>query len=192
MLRFSASIPVLALTLLAAVASPAVRAADWNIVLNGRAVHVDAARDWNEANWGLGLEREFDVNSRWVKVALGNGFKDSQDHMSYMAGGGIKRRFRLSSLSPGAYFDVGAVAFMMTRKNVDNNRPFPGILPAITFGSRNFALNVTYIPQQMAEHAINVRRYDADLDGVFFLQLKLDADLFSPRRRRGTRLAAAE
>ena len=167
-------------------------AADWDIVLNGRAVHIDASRDWNESNWGLGFEREFDPNARWVKVALGNGFRDSQDQMSYMAGAGIKRRFRLPALSPHAYLDVGAVGFMMTRKNVDDNRPFPGILPAISVGTRKFALNVTYIPRHMAERAANVKRYDSNLDGIFFVQLKLDAELFTPRRRRAALLARVD
>src|SRR5262245_7870515 len=46
----------------------------WDLVLNGRAVHVNAARDWNEDNWGLGFEREFASDTPWVKLALANGF----------------------------------------------------------------------------------------------------------------------
>ena len=65
----------------------------WDVVLNGRAIHMNAARDWNEDNWGLGIEREFAARSPWIKVALANGFKDSVGQPSYMAGGGIKRRF---------------------------------------------------------------------------------------------------
>jgi len=38
-------------------------ARDWNVVLNGKAIHIGANRDWNEDNWGLGLEREFDTQS---------------------------------------------------------------------------------------------------------------------------------
>src|SRR5262245_57731323 len=69
----------------------------WDVVLNGHAIHMNAARKWNEENWGLGLEREFATESRWIKVALANGFQDSMGNPSYMAGGGIKRRFRLHS-----------------------------------------------------------------------------------------------
>ena len=43
-------------------------------MLNGRAVHLNASRDWNEDNVGLGFEREFDANGRWVKVAMGTVF----------------------------------------------------------------------------------------------------------------------
>src|SRR5690606_6746412 len=97
-----------ALAVTGALSAPAA-AQDWNLVLNGKSVHVNSSRNWNEQNWGLGLEREFDAHSRWVKLALVNGFKDSQDEMSYMAGGGIKRRFRLDSLSDGLFVDVGVV-----------------------------------------------------------------------------------
>jgi hypothetical protein len=31
----------------------------WDVVVNGRSLHVNAAREWNEDNWGLGFEREF-------------------------------------------------------------------------------------------------------------------------------------
>jgi hypothetical protein len=30
----------------------------WDIVVNGRSLHVNATHDWNEDNWGLGFERE--------------------------------------------------------------------------------------------------------------------------------------
>ncbi len=58
----------------------------WDIVLNGRSHHVDAAYQWNEDNYGLGFEREFASASPWIKVALGNTFMDSMNNPSYMAG----------------------------------------------------------------------------------------------------------
>src|SRR5690606_2602397 len=97
-------------------------AQDWGVIVNGKAIHVNSSRDWNEENWGLGLEREFDTQSRWVKMAVANGFKDSQNAMSYMAGGGIKRRFRLDSVMENLYVDVGVVGFLMTREDVNNNK----------------------------------------------------------------------
>ena len=175
-----------ALILTTGLSAPA-RAQDWSLVLNGKAIHVDSSRDWNEQNWGLGLEREFDAQSRWVKLAVVNGFKDSQDEMSYMAGGGIKRRFRLDSVSEGLFFDVGVVGFMMTRQDVDNNDPFPGLLPAMTVGTRRVALNVTYLSKSMMDGATNVTRVDPTVSGLVFLQLRLDPRLLGvpiggPRR----------
>lgn len=153
-------------------------AQDWNLVINGKSIHVDADKDWNEANWGLGIEREFDVQSHWVKVALVNGFKDSQNAMSYMAGGGIKRRFRMTSISRDAYVDLGVVAFMMTRQDVRNNEPFPGLLPAMTIGSRNFAVNLTYLPGRFADEATNIRRVDPQVSGILFVQFKISPGMF--------------
>ncbi|MBN1237139.1 MAG: hypothetical protein JXB36_01495 [Gammaproteobacteria bacterium] len=161
-------------------------AQDWSVIVNGKAIHVNSSRDWNERNWGLGLEREFDTQSRWVKVALVNGFKDSQNAMSYMAGGGLKRRFRLDSLANDLYVDVGVVGFVMTREDVNHNKPFPGLLPAMTIGTRHVALNLTYLSQSMMDSATNVTRVDPTVSGLLFLQLKLDPRLlgFGPRGRR--------
>ena len=155
----------------------------WDVVLNGRAVHVNAAREWNEDNWGLGFEREFATESPWVKVALANGFKDSMGNPSYMAGGGIKRRFRLRS--EDFHVDLGAIAFLMTRENVNRNEPFPGVLPAATFGFKRVALNLTYLPESVADRVTSSRRHDPTMQGVFFLQLKLDASLFGFGGRGG-------
>ncbi len=161
-------------------------AQDWSLVINGKSYHVNSSKDWNEQNWGLGFEREFHSQSRWVKTAAGNAFRDSQDEMSYMAGGGIKRRYRLDSLAPGLFFDVGVVAFVMTRQDVKNNQPFPGLLPAMSVGTRRAALNVTYLSERMMDSATNVSRVDPTVSGLLFLQLKLDPRIlglpFGPRQ----------
>ena len=154
----------------------------WDVVVNGRAVHLNAGHEWNEDNWGLGVEREFSSSGRWVKVALANGFKDSMGDSSYMAGGGIKRRFNIGS---GDFFvDLGAVGFLMTRKTVNHNEPFPGVLPAATFGFKRVALNVSYMPESVVDRVTSSKKYDPSMEGVFFLQLKLDASLFGLGRRR--------
>ena len=153
----------------------------WDVVLNGRAVHINSARDWNEDNWGLGFEHEFATSSPWVKVALANGFKDSMGNPSYMAGGGIKRRFLMGSQD--FYIDLGGVAFVMTRQDVNHNQPFPGVLPAATFGFKRVALNMTYMPEAAVDRVTNSKKFDPSMEGVFFLQFKLDASLFGVGRR---------
>jgi hypothetical protein len=150
--------------------------ADWDIVVSGRAVHLNAAREWHEDNWGLGFEKEFHSARRWVKVALGNGFRDSVGDPSYMAGGGIKRRFRL--FSDDLYFDVGVIGFLMTRQTVNHNQPFPGALPALTFGSKRVAVNMTYLPDSVVDRVTHADRLDPAMNGVLFIQLKLNAGLF--------------
>jgi hypothetical protein len=153
----------------------------WDVVFNGRAVHMHAAHQWNEDNWGLGLEREFASRGPWVKVALANGFKDSVGDPSYMAGGGLKRRFTLRS--DDFYVDIGGVAFLMTREQVNGNKPFPGVLPAATFGFKRVAVNLTYMPEAVADRVTSSKKHDPSMEGVFFLQLKLDASLFGLGRR---------
>ena len=153
----------------------------WDVVLNGRSVHMNAAYKWNEDNWGLGIEREFASSSPWIKVALANGFKDSMGDPSYMAGGGLKRRFWVHS--DDFYVDLGAIAFVMTREEVKHNKPFPGILPAATFGFKRVALNLTYLPESVVNRVTSSKKYDPSMEGVFFLQLKLDASLFGLGRR---------
>ena len=159
----------------------------WDVVLNGRAVHMNATHQWNEDNWGLGVEREFASSSPWVKVALANGFKDSVGDPSYMAGGGIKRRFSLHS--DDFYVDLGGVAFLMTREQVNGNKPFPGVLPAATFGFKRVAVNLTYMPEVVADRVTSSKKHDPSMEGVFFVQLKLDASLFGFGRRNRAWLA---
>ena len=164
--------------------SPQSIAANWGIVLNGKAIHIDADRDWNENNWGLGFEREFNPDDRWVKLAVGGGFVDSQDAMSYMAGGGLKRRFRMPAIGQNFYIDVGAVGFFMTRRDIDKNRPFPGVLPTVTFGTRHVALNLAYLPGSAAHQVAGIHYLDPNVDGIYFLQMRLSPGLFSPMRSR--------
>jgi len=101
----------------------------WDVVLNGRSVHINAAHQWNEENWGIGVEREFNGDGRWVKVALANGFKDSADHPSYMAGGGMKRRFRMLGISINR-IGTGKTVFVLISFGGATNSPqrsFPGV-----------------------------------------------------------------
>jgi hypothetical protein len=165
----------ISIPLLAAAINPAHAEGTWDIVVNGRSFHLDAAEEWNEDNWGLGIEREFDTSSRWVKVALANGLKDSFGEPSYFAGGGVKRRFRMHS---DLYVDVGVIGFVMTREDVNHNQPFPGLLPAVTIGRRRVAVNVTYMPEFVYDRVMSGRLIDPAMNGVLFLQLKLDASLF--------------
>jgi hypothetical protein len=154
---------------------------DWLMILNGRSIHLNAAREWNEHNWGLGVEREFDSEARWVKVALANGFKDSTGNTSYMAGGGVKHRFRFPDLGDTFYVDVGVIAFLMARDDVERGKPFPGLLPALTIGNRNVALNVTYMSDSTLESVTDMPLRDRTMTGVLFLQLKLNPRLLAPR-----------
>lgn len=159
------------LFLLSAAAGPAA-AGQFDLVVNGRSYHVNSDYDWNENNLGMGLEYEFDSNSPWIWSLTGNAFLDSRSNMSYMAGGGLKRRLWRSPRDAGYYFDAGLVAFVMSRADFNDYLPFPGILPTVSFGMRNLGVNLTYLPKTIVRDIAQAKVLDPNIGGVFFLQMK--------------------
>ena len=165
------------ITLLAAVlmvsASTAL-AGEFSAVLNGRSIHLGASEDWNENNLGLGVEYQFATQSRWRTRLMANGFQDSTENMSYMAGGGLYRNLYATDRLGGFYVDAGLNAFLMTRDDVDEGRPFPGILPSLTFGTEFMGINLTYLPKQAVEKFTNARMSDQSTSGIVFVQFKFN------------------
>jgi hypothetical protein len=153
-------------------------AGQFSAVINGKSFHVDASEDWNEDNFGLGVEYQFSTETRWKKVVMANGFRDSNNAMSYMIGGGLHRNLFASDKLAGFYVDAGINAFVMTREDVNDNRPFPGALPSLTIGNRYLGINVTYLPSAAVEKMYDARMLDNSMSGIVFLQLKLNAGLF--------------
>jgi len=151
-----------------------------NAVLNGRSIHVDATEEWNEDNVGLGLEYQFASNSLWKKTVMLNGFRDSNENMSYMAGAGLHRTLFASERLNGFYIDAGINAFLMTRRDVNDNRPFPGAVPSLTIGNRTMGLNLTYLPVKAVERLFDARMMDDTISGIVFLQFKVDVEQFLP------------
>ena len=117
----------------------------FNIVINGKAIH-ESKNNYNEENWGLGFEYNFSEKKKWINFVNGGFFKDSLKNNSNYLGGVTKRRFMLSGEDDGWHIDAGMTAFMMTRKDYKNNQPFFGALPFISVGTKDFAINATYIP----------------------------------------------
>jgi hypothetical protein len=148
-------------------------AGDLSLVLNGKSYHVNSSYDWNEDNAGVGLEYQFATESRWKKSVMANGFRDSNDTMSYMAGVGLHRRLVQSERFAGFYFDAGLSAFLMTREDVDDNKPFPGVLPSVAFGNRYAGFNLTYLPKQAVEKMVNAEFVDPTISGIVFMQFKV-------------------
>ncbi len=128
-----------------------VSADELHVVVNGKAIHLDEG-DYNEENWGLGLEYDFAPKGNWIKFANASWFKDSNYNTSKYIGGGIKRRFRLDNNEDGWFFDAGAIAFLMTRKDYKDNDPFPGVLPFVAVGNGPVTMNLTYIPSVSPKH----------------------------------------
>lgn len=157
---------------LAHVASPA--AADQlSMIINGKSFHLGAEHRWNEDNRGVGFEYDFSQRSHWIVSGVINGFRDSLDNMSYMAGAGLRRRFFETDRLAGLYFDAGIVAFLMSRQDINDNQPFPGILPMVTLGNRHVGLNLTYVPEMAVHEIARADEVDPNIKGVLFLQAKI-------------------
>lgn len=151
-----------------------------SVVVNGISYHVDSSYDWNEANYGLGFEYQLSSQSRWKTITMVNGFRDSNDEMSYMAGAGLHRRLVESERLAGFYLDVGLNAFLMTRKDVNDNRPFPGILPSLTIGNRHMGVNLTYLPKKAVQDVLKADMADPTISGIVFMQFKVSIDRLLP------------
>ena len=145
-------------------------------VINGKSFHLGASKDWNEDNYGLGLEYQFNSKSRWKSRLMANGFRDSNEQMSYMAGGGIHRELYATERLNGFYVDAGINAFLMTREDVNDNRPFPGVLPSLTFGNEFVGMNLTYLPKKAVEEIYDQQMTDRSMSGIVFLQFKFSVE----------------
>ncbi len=153
-------------------------AGNLDFVINGKSHHINSHYDWNENNLGLGLEYELSNSSRWIKTLNANTFVDSLENVSYMAGGGLKRRLFSTDRFAGFYFDAGIVAFLMARKDMNDYRPFPGVLPAVTIGNRYAGVNLTYLPKKAVHDMAHANVVDPTIGGVVFMQFKLRMNTF--------------
>ena len=176
--KFLKSLSLLAMVL-ALQTSPA-NAGSSSVVVNGKSYHFDSTYEWNENNLGLGIEHKFNSNSAWLTTVMANGFRDSTDNMSYMVGGGLHRRLFETHRLGQFYITAGLNAFVMTRKDVNNNRPFPGVLPSVSFGNEMVGFNLSYMPKMALEETLGMKVADPTLSGILFLQLKLNMNLFTP------------
>lgn len=138
---------------------------DLSLILNGRAFHQGepAGQNYNEENWGIGLNYEFDGRSgNWTPFLHASEFIDSNENTSWYAGGGVLHRFNMPTQVTDIRFDLGLIAFVMHREGYRDGDLFPGVLPFISVGTRAVALNLTYVP-----------KVDPKMTALFFLQLKL-------------------
>ncbi len=161
-------------TLLLLWTAHAASAGEVHTVINGKSFHLGSERDWNEENYGLGVEYQFATDTRWKSVLMANGFRDSDNNMSYMAGGGLHRNLYASERLGGVYVDLGLNAFLMTRQDVNDGQPFPGVLPNVTVGNRVVGVNLTYLPNAAIRKVQDPRARDENMRGIVFLQFKVN------------------
>ena len=116
-----------------------------NLIINGKAIH-ENNKNYNEENWGIGFEYNFEEKKNWINFINGGYFKDSLFNTSKYLGGGTKHRFSMGSEKNSWHIDAGVTAFLMTRKDFRNEQPFFGVLPYVSIGTNKYAVNATYIP----------------------------------------------
>jgi hypothetical protein len=115
--------------------------------------------DWNWFNSGIGVEYHIEPKSRdWHHFYLANFVKDSNSNWSPMTGVGYAYR---QPVKNNWYADLGGTAFLMAREDWNDYQPFVGILPALTIGNGNIAINVTGAPKISPKHV-----------GFIFIQAK--------------------
>lgn len=166
------------LTAMLCVPAHTASAGEFSTVLNGKSFHLGSDKSWNEKNYGLGIEYQLDTVSKWKTIFMVNGFRDSYNNMSYMAGGGLHRTVFTSDSFDGLYVDLGVNAFVMKRDKVNDNRPFPGALPSMTIGNRYMGVNVTYMPRFAIKKITPKHAMDKNMRGVVFLQFKMNVEKF--------------
>ena len=174
------AIHVIAASLLLVLSASPVLAGTLSAVVNGKSHHFNSTYDWNEDNYGFGIEHQFEQKSAWRTIAMANGFRDSTDNMSYMAGAGLHRRLYETHKLAGFYVYAGLNAFIMTRDDVNGSKPFPGILPSISIGNDKVGFNLTYMPKKAVEETTNSMMVDPTLSGILFLQFKVRMDQLLP------------
>lgn len=121
-----------------------------SLIINGKTIHHSNINNikLNENNWGGGLHRDYNIiNKKWVPFITASGFKDSINNPSYYAGGGLMRRHNIKLHKQRLHIDVGLIGIIMTRENIFDGKPFPGVLPAVSLGTDRFSVNMTYIPK---------------------------------------------
>jgi hypothetical protein len=111
---------------------------------------------------------------------MANGFRDSTNNMSYMAGAGLHRRVYETDKLAGFYIYAGVNAFLMTRDDVNDSKPFPGLLPSISIGNDKVGFNLAYMPKRAIEEVTNANAVDPTLSGILFLQFKVSMDQLLP------------
>lgn len=179
-MKMRASIQLVAATVLALTSLPAF-AGKTSAVVNGKSYHFNSTYEWNEDNYGLGVEHQFTQLSAWRKTAMVNGFRDSNNDMSYMAGAGLHRRVYETDKLAGFYVYGGLSAFLMTRQDMNDNKPFPGVLPSVSIGNDNIGFNLTYMPKIAVEEITDSSFLDPTLSGIIFLQVKFGMERLLPR-----------
>lgn len=99
--------------------------------------------EFNEAALGGGYGRSiYDEDGDWQGL-YAMSFLDSHSRIQAMAGYGF---LKIGNLSQNWRVGAGYTLFLMSRKDINNYIPFPGILPLVSVEYRRASVIATYIP----------------------------------------------
>ena len=158
------------LLLLPALFSNSAYAGNLSLLVNGKAWHMNPPKDvkYNEENWGAGIQYDFkSYGEKWIPFISASGFLDSFENPSYYTGLGLVRRYHFGQRIDSRHFDAGVIGFFMTREDYRRGNPFFGMLPALSYGNRRFAVNITYIPKVQPK-----------MVALWFFQFKISTAVF--------------
>ncbi len=97
-----------------------------------------------------------------------------------MGGAGLHKRLLETHRFSGFYIDAGINVFIMTREDINENQPFPGVLPSVSFGNRYGGFNLTYLPMQAVQKLVNADVVDPNISSVLFVQFKISLSQLLP------------
>ena len=105
----------------------------------------DKINQYTEYPLGIGFGRGLiNENGNWEGV-YGMTFKDSHGIYQYMVGYGWIPMWNIGESKDWKY-GVGATAFIMSRQDIMNYIPFPGVLPIASISYKNLSLQTSYVP----------------------------------------------
>jgi palmitoyl transferase len=100
---------------------------------------------YTEIPLGIGLGKgRYNKNNNWEGI-YGMTFKDSHGIYQYMAGYALIPNWNLSS-NGNWKIGAGATVFMMSRQDINNYIPFPGLLPVGSLSYKNASLQTAFVP----------------------------------------------
>ena len=91
--------------------------------------------------FGKGLMNE---SGNWEGI-YGMTFEDSHGIYQYMVGYGWIPMWNIGN-SPDWKYGVGATAFIMSRQDIMNYIPFPGVLPIASISYKDLSIQTAYVP----------------------------------------------
>ncbi len=94
---------------------------------------------------GLGVGKGFYNNRNNWEGLYAMSFRDSHGVYQYMAGYGWIPTWNLTSNGDWK-IGTGATVFMMSRKDIFNYIPFPGLLPVGSLSYKNASLQTSFVP----------------------------------------------